>query len=109
MGPAAQTRLHHTGGSAAGTTSHEYAGIPAGQRCFVFEIADGRTSTVAVTVTGRVQAATIPAGAETSVTITDTYTLRPGGIIVGKILAGPFAGQQGPITIHVSCPAWTRA
>ncbi len=82
------------GGSPAGSTSQTYTDIPAGQRCVVFEIADGRTRTVAVTVTGRVQTTTIPAGDETSVTITDTYTLRPGGIIVGKILAGRSPGSR---------------
>ena len=103
--PAAQTPdfLIPAGTPAGTTSSHEYAGIPGGTTCSVFEIASGRTSTVAVTVTGPSQNADIMVG-ENSVTITDTYTPRPGGIIVGKILAGPFAGKQGPITIHVSCP-----
>ena len=102
--PAAQTPdfLIPAGTPAGTTSSDEYAGIPVGTTCYVFEIASGRTSTVAVTVTGPSQNANIMVG-ENSVTITDTYTPRPGGIIVGKILAGPFAGKQGPITIHVSC------
>ena len=66
-----------------------------GTKCLVFEIVDGRTSTVAVTVTGRLQTATIVASGTTA-TVTDTYTLRPGAILVGKILAGPFVGQAGP-------------
>ncbi len=100
--PLAQTPPFVISGGANGPQSQTYDDLPVGTKCLVFEILDGRTSTVAVTVTGRLQTATIVASGTTAA-VTDTYTLRPGAILVGKILAGPFAGQQGPITIHVSC------
>ncbi len=87
----------------AGPTSQIFTGIPDGTKCIVFEIADGRTSTVSVTVTGRVQSTTVTAGATATVAVTDTYSPSSGTIIVPKLLAGPFAGQQGPITIAATC------
>ena len=100
--PLAQTPPFVVPAAATGSRSLTYEDIPVGTRCLIFEILDGRTSTVAVSVTARLQTATI-AAAGTTATVIDIYTLRPGAILVGKILAGPFAGQQGPITIHVSC------
>ena len=35
--------------------------------------------------------------------ITDTFTSRPGSLLVGKGLLGPAAGLQGPITITTTC------
>ena len=35
--------------------------------------------------------------------MTETYTTPTGTIIVPKLLAGPFAGKQGPITITATC------
>jgi Domain of unknown function (DUF5979) len=90
-------------GAPAGSTSHTYPGIPDGTKCVVSETADGETSTVAVTVAGENQTATVTAGTTTTVTITDTYTARPGTIIVPKTLAGPLAGTQGPVTISALC------
>ena len=82
-----------------------YAGIPGGTTCS--RLRDRRRSHQHRCRHGDRSAPrtpTITVGLKPRSRITDTYTLRPGGIIVGKILAGPFAGQQGPITIHVSCP-----
>ena len=94
-------------GSPAGPTSHTYDGIPIGTKCLVFETADGRTSTVSVAVTpGHVQKAppvVADVNAPATVTITDTYTLLPGSLLVGKGLLGPAAGLQGPITITATC------
>ncbi|MFP3467924.1 DUF5979 domain-containing protein, partial [Leifsonia sp. SIMBA_070] len=36
-------------------------------------------------------------------TVTDTYTLNPGSLTVTKALAGPAAGQQGAVTLQVTC------
>ena len=101
--PASQTPPFQITAGVTGSLSHTYTGIPDGTKCLVFETADGRTSTVAVTVTGRLQTATVTAAATVSVTVTDTYTTPPGTIIVPKLLAGPFAGKQGPITITATC------
>ena len=37
--------------------------------------------------------------------MTDTYTFVPGSLTVTKTIAGPSAGEQGPVTIHVDCGA----
>ena len=70
--PITQTPPFQILAGATGPQSHTYTGIPDGTKCFVFETADGRTSTVAVTVTGRLQTTTVTAGATASVTVTDT-------------------------------------
>ena len=60
-------------------------------------------------VTGDGQEVTIPAGGRKTVQITDTYNAIPipipssSSLLVTKTIAGPLAGQQGPVTIHVVC------
>ena len=49
------------------------------------------------------QVATIPSGRSVTVRITDVYRFVPGSLIVRKTIAGPAAGQQGPITVHSEC------
>jgi Domain of unknown function (DUF5979)/Thioester domain len=89
---------------ATGSPSHTYTGVPAGAVCIVIETVDGSSRTVTVTVSEPVPTATIPDnGGTVTVPITDTYTTVPGSILVGKLLAGPFAGSQGAITIAATC------
>lgn len=64
-------------GSPAGFYYHVYRYFPAGTRCTVSETQDGHTATVPVTVTGRHQEVTIPAGREASATIIDFYGTPP--------------------------------
>ena len=90
-------------GTAAGTVSQTYSNLPAGSQCTVTETQDGSSSTVSVAVTGDGQQVTIPAGGTASVGITDTYSLVPGSLLVSKLIGGDGAGQQGQITITVSC------
>jgi hypothetical protein len=90
-------------GSPVGATSMTYSGLPDAAKCLINESADGSTTGVNVSVSAYLQTATIVAGTTTSVTVTDTYTPAPGGLVVSKLLAGPFAGQQGPVTIDVTC------
>ena len=45
----------------------------------------------------------IPPGGAGAAHITDTYGSAPGSLLVTKTIAGPLAGQQGPIAIHVVC------
>ena len=56
-----------------------------------------------MTVTGDGQTVTVPADGTATATITDTYTLAHGSLIVHKTIDGPAAGQQGEIVIEVSC------
>jgi TQXA domain-containing protein len=93
-------------GQPAGMVSHTYPGIPAGSTCTVTETQDGSTATVSVETVGGNQTLAVPARDVVSANISDTYYLAPpapGGLTVTKTIAGPAAGQQGAITVSVSC------
>ncbi|MGH3427853.1 MAG: DUF5979 domain-containing protein, partial [Mycobacteriales bacterium] len=105
---------------ATGVQSELYSGIATPASCVITETANGATSTVAASVTGSPQTATISPGGSGAAHITDTYGQAPGSLLVTKTIAGERAGQQGPVTIHVVCngsalspdfviPAGTRA
>ena len=88
----------------AGTTepqSKDYTDLPAGSRCSVVETADGSTGNVAVAKEGSGTEVTIPAGAEKTVDLTDTY--ESGALVVNKTITGSAAGSQGEVRIAVSC------
>jgi hypothetical protein len=90
-----------------GTTSRTYRHIAAGTTCTVTETSNGSVVGTDVVVTGDGQEVTIPAGGSKTVDITDTYSPVPGpspsSLYVTKTIAGPLAGQQGPVTIQVVC------
>lgn len=86
-----------------GDQSHIYSGIPTPATCVVTETSNGATSTVSVDVTGSPDTVTIRPGGSGAATITDTYGNVPGSLLVTKTIAGPSAGRQGPVTIHVVC------
>jgi TQXA domain-containing protein len=86
-----------------GTPSHTYEGLAAGARCTVTETDDGTTPQVTVVVVGSGQEVTIPGGGVATATLSDTYSLRPGALLVRKTIAGAAAGQQGAVTIAVTC------
>jgi Domain of unknown function (DUF5979)/Thioester domain len=90
-------------GTAAGTVSHFYDGIPANSRCTVTETDDGHTSTVDVSVIGANQTVTIPAAKVVPVALTDIYSDSPGTLTVSKTVAGAAAGKQGPISVLADC------
>ena len=102
-------------GAPAGVQSHIYSDVPAPASCEVTETTDGHTGTVAVSVTGSPNTATIPAGGAGTAHITDTYGATPriavlgtrataaGSLLITKITAGPLAGRQGRVTIRVAC------
>ena len=99
-------------GTASGTTSLTYQDIPAGSSCTVTETVDGSTSTVAVTTVGSPQDVTVPAGGVATAELVDVYHLVPGSLTVTKTINGASAGEQGPITIGITCdglplPAFT--
>ena len=89
--------------AAGGDQERLYAGIPAGQTCSVTETVNGTTTAVAVTVVGSGQLVTVPAGGFVIAGVTDTYTFNPGSLLVTKTIGGPAAGQQGAVTITVTC------
>jgi Domain of unknown function (DUF5979)/Thioester domain len=88
--------------AAAGDQSHTYDNIAVGTQCTVLETSNGSTVGVSVVVVGDGQQATIVSGQTETVHITDTYSFI-GALLVRKTIAGPAAGQQGPITIHSVC------
>lgn len=94
-------------GTPAGTKSRTYRRIAAGTKCTVIETSNGSVVGTDVVVTGDGQAVTILAGARKTVDVTDTYTAvsspGPSSLLVTKTIAGPLAGQQGPVTLHVAC------
>ena len=45
----------------------------------------------------------MPPGGIVTAERTDTYNLNPGSLVVNKTITGAGAGQQGPITITVTC------
>ena len=49
------------------------------------------------------QTVTVPAGQTPSADITNTYDFVPGSLAVTKTITGPGAGQQGAVTITVTC------
>ncbi|MCC3266471.1 DUF5979 domain-containing protein [Arthrobacter gengyunqii] len=87
------------------TTTEEFTGLPAGTTCTVTETADGATTEVSVTtvVDPASGAVTVPAGDGVEVTFTNTYTDNPGALVVNKVIAGVAAGQQGDVTLQVTC------
>ncbi len=70
--------------------------------CTVTETSNGSVIGIDVVVTGDGQEATISPGKTETVDITDTYSFI-GSLLVRETIAGPAAGQQGPITIHSVC------
>jgi TQXA domain-containing protein len=98
-------------GTPAGDQSRTYHHIAVGTTCTVTETSNGTTVGTDVVVTGDGQEVTIPAGGSETVHITDTYNHvgsptpgpGPGSLLITKTIAGPLAGHQGPVTIHVTC------
>ncbi len=54
-------------------------------------------------MTGDGQHLTVMGGATATAAITDTYTLTGSSLTVTKTIAGPAAGQQGPVNVEVVC------
>lgn len=92
--------------AAEGTYSHTYTDVPADSVCSVTAIEDGHTSTVIVTVVGDGDEVDVPSGGHVTAHLTDTYEHVPdvpGELLVSKTISGPAAGQQGAVTIAVTC------
>jgi hypothetical protein len=87
----------------AGTVSKTYEGIAAGSVCTVLETADGHLPTVNVRKSGSGIAVTIPPGDTATANLSDTFDV--GSLIVNKTITGDGAGQQGAVTISVTCGA----
>jgi len=89
-------------GTPAGFRSQLYPKLAAGTVCTINESGDGANSAVSVVVAGDDQV-TVPPGGIVTAERTDTYNLNPGSLVVNKTITGGGAGQQGPITITVTC------
>jgi uncharacterized protein DUF5979 len=74
-------------GAPAATTSHTYAGLPAGATCTVDETADGETSTAQAVVTIEPRSTTIPAGDSVTVRLADAYSFKVPDLVLEKEIA----------------------
>ncbi len=94
---------------AVGDHSHIYSSVPTPAHCVVKETVDGATSSVSVAMIGSPHTVTIAPGGSGAAHITDTYGPAPiygpgpGSLLVTKTIAGPRAGQQGPVRIQLAC------
>ena len=89
-------------GTPAGTTSLPALTVPFGTRCAVTETATGATPAVDVT-TAFDPGAVVDVNGPTTVTVTNTYTVHPGRLIVTKAVSGDGADLRGPVTIQAEC------
>jgi hypothetical protein len=93
----------------AGTTagspalSHTYSPVAGTSVCTATETLDGSSSTLSVVTDGSPQTVTVPAAGTGTATITDTYTPADGSLLLSKTISGPSAGQQGAVTIDITC------
>ncbi len=83
------------------TQTFTFDGIPVDNTCVITEPTTGATTAVLVT-TDAPQEVVMPDGG-TSVTISNTYTFAPGGLVFTKTITGSQAGEQGEIVIAVDC------
>ena len=90
-------------GTPAGNQSQIYSPVPTPASCVVTETMNGATSAVSAAVIGSPHTVTIPPAGSGAAHITDNYGPAPGSLLVTKTIAGPRAGHQGPVTIHVAC------
>ena len=64
---------------------------------------NGATSAVSAVVIGSSHTVTIPPAGVGPLTSRIPTAPAPGSLLVTKTIAGPRAGHQGPVTIHVVC------
>ena len=87
----------------AGDTATTIEGLPVGAECTVTEPTNGSSASVSVTTTYDGNPATIVADEIAGVTVTNTYETVLSSLVVTKTIAGGAAGDQGAVTLHVSC------
>ena len=90
-------------GTPAGTVSMSYPNILAGSTCALTETATGATETATAMTVGTPQDVTISENGTATANVVNTYDYVPGALVVTKDIAGPAAGQQGQVSIGVSC------
>ena len=90
-------------GTPAGTVSMSYPNILAGSTCALTETANGATETATAMTVGSPQEVTISEHGTATANVVNTYEYVPGALVVTKDIAGPAAGQQGEVSIGVSC------
>ncbi|WP_104055333.1 MULTISPECIES: thioester domain-containing protein [unclassified Arthrobacter] len=87
---------------ATGTIATPIVDIPEGSTCAVTEPVTGETETIEVSV-DLPTAVVIAAGATATATVTNTYSLKPGILVVTKVIGGEAAGNQDVIQVRVIC------
>jgi hypothetical protein len=91
---------------AAGVTgpqSKTYPNLPGNSTCTVLETEDGIPSGSNLTDrrTASTNEVTVPGGGTVTASLSDDY--ESGALVINKTIAGNAAGQQGPVTIDVTC------
>ena len=87
----------------AGDTTTIIEDLPVGTVCTVTEPGNGSSGEVSVSTTVAGSPATITAEPLAAVTVTNTYAAVLSSLQVTKTIAGSAAGDQGAVTMHVSC------
>lgn len=89
-------------GSAAGTRTQTYGGLPAGATCVADETADGGTETVVAVVTTDPRESTIPAGDTGVLRLGDAFSFAPPDLTVDMDLPGETpSGTDVPVEVVV--------
>ena len=96
-------------GTPAGDQSLIYAPVPTPAKCVVTETMDGHASAVSAAIIGTPHTVTVAPGGSGAAHITDTYGAVPGSVLVTKTVAGPRAGHQSLVRIHVTCNGVARS
>jgi TQXA domain-containing protein len=91
-------------GTAAGSESRSFTGLPAGADCVVTEPEDGDNEQVNLTATSiEPETVTVVENVDTPVAVTNEYERAVGGLQVTKRIGGPAAGKQGEIVLVLDC------
>ncbi|MFO6461651.1 thioester domain-containing protein [Aeromicrobium sp. MLTX1] len=103
-GAVIERRLQIPAGTAAGTSSATFSGLPAESQCTITEPENGDNGRVAVVSSSIEPGNVIVSTGDTApVAATNEYALAYGGIEVTKTITGAAAGLQGAIVVLVSC------
>ncbi|MBE9927152.1 Cys-Gln thioester bond-forming surface protein [Cellulosimicrobium cellulans] len=103
-GETVERRVTVPAGAAAGEHTELVSGLPAEWTCVVTETDDGDNGRVVVTGTDVSPGSVMISNGDTAtVTVTNTYDVATGGLVVRKAVDGPAAGSQGPITLALTC------
>jgi hypothetical protein len=80
--------------------------VPSGTTCALAEPSNGATAAVDV-ATDFAPGTVVRVAGPTAATVTNTYTAKPGGLVVTKVVAGDGVDLRGPVTLTAVCDGAT--